>query len=88
MITAGFNPQDLEQDWTAALKKLAEDRVVDKLWDGDHTAIQTDPTEVANRLGWLHVIEDSLRQWPRWVLSADEIAEGASHTLGTSGQDG
>ncbi|KLR62286.1 glucose-6-phosphate isomerase [Actinobacteria bacterium IMCC26207] len=79
MITAGFNPQDLEQDWTAALKKLAEDRVVHKLWDGDHTAIQTDPTEVANRLGWLHVIEDSLRQWPRWVLSADEIAEGASH---------
>lgn len=79
MITAGFDPQDLEQDWTAAMQKLAADRVVERLWDGDHTVIQPDPTEVENRLGWLHVIDDSLRQWPRWVLTADEIAEGGSH---------
>jgi len=81
VITARFIPQELEQDWSSALLELASNRVVERLWDGDHTVIQHDPAEVANRLGWLHVAAQSLQQWPQWVLAADEIAEGGSGTV-------
>src|SRR5689334_2016531 len=29
-----------------------------RMWAGDHTLWQDDPTEVADRLGWLHVPEE------------------------------
>ena len=70
---------DLADPWMAALDALAGDRAVDRLWDLDHTVVQDDPTEVADRLGWLRVAADSELQWPRWALAADEIAEGAGH---------
>ena len=70
---------DLADAWVAALDGLARDRVVERLWELDHTVVQNDPTEVADRLGWLNVAADSEVQWPRWTLAADEIAEGASH---------
>jgi len=79
VITAKFYPQHLAQAWAEALNQLSVDRVVERVWQGDHTVFQPDPDEVANRLGWLHVVEDSLRQWPSWVLVADEIAEGPGH---------
>jgi glucose-6-phosphate isomerase len=77
VITARFDPADLADDWAAALDRLAADDVVRRLWDGDHTVIQEDPTECADRLGWLRALADSARAWPRWALVADEIADGA-----------
>jgi len=79
MITARFDPQDLEAPWTAALETLATDRVVERLWSLDHTVVQEDPTEVADRLGWLGVVAESTRSWPSWALQADEIVEGPGH---------
>lgn len=65
------------------MDRLAAADVVRRLWDGDHTVVQDDPTECADRLGWLHVIEDSQRQWPRWALFADEAVDGAGdHAVG------
>jgi glucose-6-phosphate isomerase len=39
----------------AAEGDLAARRAVARIWEGDHTLWQDDPTEVADRLGWLHV---------------------------------
>ncbi|MEM6529775.1 MAG: glucose-6-phosphate isomerase [Chloroflexota bacterium] len=37
----------------AALTEMATDNIIDRIWNIDHTVWQDDPTEVANRLGWL-----------------------------------
>ncbi len=76
MITARFEPGDLQDAWQAALDRLADERAVERLWDRDHTVIQDDPTECANRMGWLTAPVDAAREWPRWALLADEIVEG------------
>jgi glucose-6-phosphate isomerase len=78
VITARFDPGDLADAWEAALDRLAEDRAVERLWDGDHTVVQDDPAECADRLGWLTAPVDARREWPRWSLLADEIVEGTS----------
>ena len=33
-----------------------------RMWAGDHTLWQDDPTEVADRLGWLHVVDEIREQ--------------------------
>jgi transaldolase/glucose-6-phosphate isomerase len=76
VITARFDPGALDDAWQTSLDRLARDRVVERLWDGDHTVIQEDPTECADRMGWLTAPTDAAREWPRWALLADEIVEG------------
>src|SRR3954453_530973 len=39
----------------ATVADLVERKIVERAWAGDHTAWQDDPTEVADRLGGLHV---------------------------------
>lgn len=55
-----------EQDaLDAALAELDEINAVSRMWAKDHTLFQPGPEEVANRLGWLRVM--------------DEVAEAASN---------
>ena len=77
MITARFEPAELADAWSAALAHLTQLDAVRRLWDGDHTVIQDDPTECADRLGWLRAPAASSLAWPRWALVADEVADGA-----------
>ncbi len=44
---------DAEEEMTSAFEKLREDRIVERIWRGDHTVWKNDPTEITNRLGWL-----------------------------------
>jgi transaldolase/glucose-6-phosphate isomerase len=44
---------DAEEEMTSAFEKLREDRVVERIWRGDHTVWKEDPAEITNRLGWL-----------------------------------
>lgn len=78
MITARVDAAELTPAWEAAIERLASADVVRRLWEGDHHVIQDDPTECADRLGWLRAPEDAAAQWPRWALSADEAVEGAA----------
>jgi len=78
MITARIEPAELLEPWSAALDRLATANAVRRIWDGDHTVIQEDPTECADRLGWLRSPEHSSAQWPRWALAADEVVDGAA----------
>jgi glucose-6-phosphate isomerase len=39
------------------LAALDRDRVLARIWHGDHTVWRDDPTEIANRLGWLTVTD-------------------------------
>lgn len=77
MITARFDPAELADAWDAALERLAALDAVNRLWQGDHTVVQEDPVECADRLGWLRAPSVAQRSWPRWALLADEIVDGA-----------
>lgn len=37
----------------SSLARFQEDRIIDRLWDHDHTVWKNDPAQIANRLGWL-----------------------------------
>jgi transaldolase/glucose-6-phosphate isomerase len=41
-----------------ALDGLAEEKVVERIWAGDHTVWRPEPTDISNRLGWLRAPED------------------------------
>lgn len=80
VITATFDPQELSADWNSSVDRLAADDVVARLWRKDYTVVGDDPTEVADRLGWIEVIERSRREWPNWVLQADQAVEALNTT--------
>jgi len=48
----------LETDLRATLDRLHRDRVVDRIWEKDHTLWHPQPTEITNRLGWLDLVRD------------------------------
>jgi transaldolase / glucose-6-phosphate isomerase len=48
----------LAEGAAAVTAQLVEADAVRRMWDGDHTLWRDDPTEIADRLGWLHVVED------------------------------
>lgn len=41
----------------AALTEMAEKQVIKRIWAHDHTVWKPEPTEITNRLGWLHTAE-------------------------------
>ncbi|MFA9565277.1 MAG: hypothetical protein ACERLM_11310, partial [Acidimicrobiales bacterium] len=45
---------------TDTLRGLNASDAVPRMWAGDFTVWQDDPTEVADRLGWMHVIDEMI----------------------------
>jgi glucose-6-phosphate isomerase len=65
-----------------ALGKLEHERTVERLWAGDHTLWSDDPTEITDRLGWLHVIGEMQPRVPELQAFADEIRKaGLRHVV-------
>ena len=81
MLTARFELGDLSEAWDAEMARLTHLDVVARLWDGDHTVVQEDPAEVADRLGWLHVVPRSLGSWPQWTELADGVSDEFDHVV-------
>ncbi len=65
-----------------ALRSLQADHILERVWQHDHTVWKPEPTEIANRLGWLEIVEE---MWPKLgELRAfvDEVrAAGYTHVL-------
>ncbi len=51
-------PDDTRALVEAALAGLQRDRIVERIWQRDHTVWRRDPAEIDNRLGWLTVAEE------------------------------
>lgn len=43
--------------YEATLNDLTSNNIVSRIWEGDHTVWQDDPTEIDNRLGWLDIAD-------------------------------
>jgi transaldolase/glucose-6-phosphate isomerase len=59
----------------ATLQRLQDDRIVQRIWDKDHTVWRPDPHEITNRLGWL-TLTDVMRPMLQDLQSfASEVRE-------------
>jgi len=66
----------------AALKQLAEHKVMTRIWAHDYTVWKPEQTEITNRLGWLRSAEAMLGEVPQLERLANEVrAEGYRHVL-------
>ena len=65
-----------------ALKELRDERVVERMWEGDHTAWGPEPEEIADRLGWLRSPQETEEALPEiQALAAALRDEGIEHVL-------
>jgi transaldolase/glucose-6-phosphate isomerase len=64
------------------LAQMAENRIIHRIWTHDHTVWKPEPTEITNRLGWLHTAQVMLENVPRLEALAEEVrAAGYTHAL-------
>jgi glucose-6-phosphate isomerase len=65
----------------AAITELNELGAVSRAWAADHTLWRDDPTEIADRLGWLTVVPDMITHLDNLAASAAQDASGVDHVL-------
>ena len=66
----------------ARLRRMDEDGVVGRMWARDHTVWRQDPTEIADRLGWLTAPHASRALLPELKGLAEEAAaDGLTHAV-------
>jgi len=58
-----------------ALADLDAGRVVERIWERDHTVWSDSPDEIANRLDWLGVAEETTEEIPRLERLAADVRE-------------
>jgi transaldolase/glucose-6-phosphate isomerase len=58
-----------------AFRYSIDQRVVQRLWEHDHTLWKAEPTEIINRLGWLHSIEAMQKEIPALTSFTEEVRE-------------
>jgi glucose-6-phosphate isomerase len=58
----------------AALREMVEDRIMPRLWAHDHTIWKPEPTEITNRLGWLHIAGTMRAQRPGLQELVESVA--------------
>jgi transaldolase/glucose-6-phosphate isomerase len=64
------------------LTEIAENRITHRIWAHDHTVWKPEPTEITNRLGWLHTADVMLENVPRLEALAEDVrAAGYTHAL-------
>ncbi len=62
-----------QADVEAMLSHLDTDKIVERIWQKDHTVWQEDPTEITDRLGWLSFIDLMREKVPELESFLDEI---------------
>ena len=53
-----------------ALEEMKQEKVLERIWAGDHTVWKPDPREITNRLGWLRIAEKGWNGWSVCLRSA------------------
>lgn len=71
-----------QQAVDAALGEMQSQRIIPRIWARDHTVWQPDPTEVANRLGWLDIATRMRAEQDRLAVFVDAVrADGYTDVL-------
>ena len=72
---------DFDDATRAVRRELLERDAVRRLFDADHTLWRDDPTELADRLGWIPVVGEVLADLPALAKRADALVDGVDHVL-------
>ena len=65
-----------------AVASLQESDAIARIWSGDHTLWSDDPTEIADRLGWLDVASSMLGEIDDLTAFADDVRrDGIDHVV-------
>ena len=75
-------------DVESALVDLQRRDVLGRVWRGDHTVWKPDPTEIADRLGWLSVTDVMRDQVPDLKAFADEVRSAGFRHVALLGMGG
>jgi transaldolase/glucose-6-phosphate isomerase len=70
------------------LQQMDRDRIVERIWRKDHTVWKDDPTEIADRLGWLTVSDLMHERIGELVAFADHAAADGFETAVLLGMGG
>ena len=71
-----------------ALVSINEKRIIHRIWAHDYTVWKQDPTEISNRLGWLHTAEimlENLRRIEELVKAVQDAGYKYVYLLGMGG---
>ena len=69
-------------DVEETLSKLDTGNIVARIWQNDHRVWKADPTEIADRLGWLTVTDTMQEQLPRLASFAADVRDaGYRHVV-------
>jgi glucose-6-phosphate isomerase len=64
------------------IKKLNDEKVIERIWKKDHTVWSIDPTEISNRLGWLDSVDVTSKSLNEIKTFVDEVrSAGFTHAL-------
>ena len=66
-------------DVDGSLARIADESILPRIWSLDHTVWKSDPTEITNRLGWLHVAE-AMRGQLGSIRSLVDAVRGQGYT--------
>jgi transaldolase/glucose-6-phosphate isomerase len=65
-----------------ALANLRDNSLMSRIWKHDHTVWKSDPTEITNRLGWLHSPEVMMENIPEINAFVEAVRrDGYTHAL-------
>jgi glucose-6-phosphate isomerase len=64
-----------------AITELNQLGAVSRAWSADHTLWRDDPTEIADRLGWLTVVPEMVTRLDSLARSAAQVTAGVDHVL-------
>ncbi|MDP8957553.1 MAG: glucose-6-phosphate isomerase, partial [Actinomycetota bacterium] len=81
-------PPSLSRMVARRLKSLGDEDLIRRIWEKDHTVWRDDPTEIADRLGWLTVPEAMLGRVPELKGFARECASDGLTTAVLAGMGG
>jgi transaldolase/glucose-6-phosphate isomerase len=72
----------------ARLDELRRERIVERIFEGDHTVWKPDPTEITNRLGWIPVVETMAGQVEALRAFANTVVDDGYRTVVLLGMGG
>jgi len=87
MLRAGWKHQEAAlgtygEMVDTSLTEIERKHIVKRIWAHDHTVWKPQPTEIANRLGWLHTAEAMMDNIHRLKTLAEDVrADGYTHVL-------
>ncbi len=64
------------------ISKIESEKIINRIWEKDHTIWGNDPKEISSRLGWLDCVDVTSKSFNEINLFVNEVrSEGFTHAL-------